>query len=251
MLRVSKGALYYQPRPTDPYTLSLMDLIDDQHTRTPFYGSRRLKAWLNQQGYKINRKRVQRLMRLMRIEAIYPKSKLSRRNEEHKVYPYLLRDVQIKRPDHVWSTDISYIRIGKGFAYLTAVIDWFSRYVLSWRLSNTLENTFCVDVLEEALNISKPEIFNTDQGSQYTAANFLKPLQENHIQISMDSRGRALDNIFVERLWRTVKYEEVYLKDYQSMKDAQSSLKQYFKFYNTERIHQALQYKTPESIYWR
>ena len=216
LLQVSKGALYYQPRPIDPYTLSLIDMIDEQHTRTPFYGSRRLKAWLNQQGYKINRKRVQRLMRLMRIEAIYPKPKLSRRNEEHKVYPYLLRDVQIKRPDHVWSTDISYIRIGKGFAYLTAVIDWFSRYVLSWRLSNTLENTFCVDVLEEALNISKPEIFNTDQGSQYTATNFLKPLQENHIQISMDSKGRALDNIFVERLWRTVKYEEVYLKDYQN-----------------------------------
>jgi len=249
LLQVSKGALYYQPRPIDPYTLTLMNLIDEQHTKTPFYGSRKLKAWLNQQGYKINRKRVQRLMRLMRIEAIYPKPKLSRRNEEHKVYPYLLRDVQIKHPNHVWSTDISYIRIGKGFAYLTAVIDWFSRYVLSWRLSNTLENTFCVDVLEEALNISKPEIFNTDQGCQYTAANFLKPLQENHIQISMDSRGRALDNIFVERLWRTVKYEEVYLKDYQTMRAAQSSLKQYFKFYNKERLHQALQYKTPEFIY--
>ena len=189
-------------------------------------------------------------MRLMRIETIYPKPKLSRRNEEHKVYPYLLRDVEIKRPNHVWSTDISYIRIGKGFVYLTAVIDWFSRYVLSWRLSNTLDNTFCVDALEDALNISKPEIFNTDQGCQYTAANFLKPLQENHIQISMDSRGRALDNIFVERLWRTVKYEEVYLKDYQTVKDAQSSLKQYFEFYNKERLHQALQYKTPEFIYW-
>ena len=250
LLQVSKGALYYQPRPIDPYTLSLMDLIDKQHTRTPFYGSRRLQAWLNQQGYKINRKRVQRLMRLMRIEAIYPKPKLSKRNEEHKIYPYLLRDVEIKRPNHVWSTDISYIRIGKGFVYLTAVIDWFSRYVLSWRLSNTLDNTFCVDALEDALNISKPEIFNTDQGCQYTAANFLKPLQENHIQISMDSRGRALDNIFVERLWRTVKYEEVYLKDYQTVKDAQSSLKQYFEFYNKERLHQALQYKTPEFIYW-
>lgn len=247
---MSKGALYYQPRPIDPYTLSLMDLIDEQHTKTPFYGSRRLKAWLNQQGHKINRKRVQRLMRLMRIEAIYPKPKLSRRDEEHKVYPYLLKDVQIKRIDQVWSTDISYIKIGKGFAYLTAVIDWFSRYVLSWRLSNTLENTFCVDVLEEALNISKPEIFNTDQGCQYTAANFLKPLQDKHIQISMDSKGRALDNIFVERLWRTVKYEEVYLKDYQTMRDAQGSLKQYFKFYNKERLHQALEYKTPESIYW-
>lgn len=176
LLKVSKRALYYQPRPIDRYTLALMDLIDEQHTKTPFYGSRRLKAWLNQQGHKINRKRVQRLMRLMRIEAIYPKPKLSRRNEEHKVYPYLLKNVQIKRTDQVWSTDISYIKIGRGFAYLTAVIDWFNRYVLSWRLSNALENTFCVDVLEEALNISKPEIFNIDQGCQYTAANFLKPL---------------------------------------------------------------------------
>jgi len=189
-------------------------------------------------------------MRLMRIEAIHPKPKLSRRNEEHKVYPYFLRDAQIKRSDHVWSADISYIRIGKGFVYLTAVIDWFSRYVLSWRLSNILENTFCVDVLEDALNISKPEIFNTDQGCQCAAANFSKPLQENHIQISMDFRGRALDNIFVERLRRTVKYEEIYLKDYQTMRVAQSSLKQYFKFYNKERLHQALQYKTPEFIYW-
>ena len=154
-----------------------MDLIDQQHTKTPFYGSRRLTAWLNLQGHKINRKRVQRLMRLMRIEAIYPKPKLSRRNQEHKIYPYLLKGVHIERIDQVWSTDISYLRIGKGFAYLTAVIDWFSRYVLSWRLSNTLENTFCIDVLEQALNISKPEIFNTDQGSQYTATNFLKPLQ--------------------------------------------------------------------------
>ena len=235
--------------PIDPYTLSLMDLIDTQHTKTPFYGSRRLMAWLNQQNHQINRKRVQRLMRLMRIEAIYPKPKLTKRNAEHKVYPYLLRGVNIEKNDHVWSTDITYIRIGNGFVYLTAVIDWYSRYVLSWRLSNSLENTFCVEVLEEALSISKPEIFNTDQGSQYTAANFLKILTDSNVKISMDSKGRALDNIFVERLWRTVKYEEVYLKDYQSMKDAQSSLKDYLNFYNKERLHQSLKYKTPESIY--
>ena len=235
--------------PIDPYTLALMDLIDTQHTKTPFYGSRRLMAWLNQQNHQINRKRVQRLMRLMRIEAIYPKPKLTKRNAEHKVYPYLLRGVNIEKNDHVWSTDITYIRIGNGFVYLTAVIDWYSRYVLSWRLSNSLENTFCVEVLEEALSISKPEIFNTDQGSQYTAANFLKILTDSNVKISMDSKGRALDNIFVERLWRTVKYEEVYLKDYQSMKDAQSSLKDYLNFYNKERLHQSLKYKTPESIY--
>jgi len=207
-------------------------------------------AWLNnQQSHQINRKRVQRLMRLMRIEAIYPKPKLTKRNAEHKVYPYLLRGINIEKNDHVWSTDITYIRIGNGFVYLTAVIDWYSRYVLSWRLSNSLENTFCVEVLEEALSISKPEIFNTDQGSQYTAANFLKILTDSNVKISMDSKGRALDNIFVERLWRTVKYEEVYLKDYQSMKDAQRSLKDYLNFYNKERLHQSLKYKTPESIY--
>lgn len=251
LLDVSKGALYYRPKSVDPYTLSLMDLIDEQHTRTPFYGSRRLTAWLKIKGHEINRKRVQRLMRLMRIEAIYPKPKLSRRNEHHKIYPYLLRGVKAEKPDHVWSTDITYIRIGNGFVYLTAVIDWFSRYVLSWRLSNSLENTFCIETLEEALSISQPEIFNTDQGSQYTATNFLKPLIDKDIRISMDSKGRALDNVFVERLWRTVKYEEVFIKDYRTMKmnEAYSSIKDYFKLYNSERPHQSLEYKTPEYIY--
>lgn len=227
-----------------------MDLIDEQHTKTPFYGSRRLVAWLKQEGHQVNRKRVQGLMKTMRIEAIYPKPKLTRRNEDHKIYPYLLRNVKIERVDHVWSTDITYIRIGSGFVYLTAVIDWFSRYVLSWRLSNTLENTFCVEVLEEALSISQPEIFNTDQGCQYTASNFLKILKDRDIKISMDSKGRALDNIFVERLWRTIKYEEVYLKSYQSMKEAQSSLKTYMIFYNKERLHQSLGYSTTESVYY-
>lgn len=251
LLEVSKGALYYQPASIDPYTLSLMDLIDEQHTSTPFYGSRRLTAYLNAKGHEINRKRVQRLMRLMRIEAIYPKPKLSRRLENHKIYPYLLRGVNIERPDHVWSTDITYIRVSNGFVYLTAVIDWFSRYVLSWRLSNSLENTFCIEALEEALSISQPQIFNTDQGSQYTAVNFLKPLIDRDISISMDSRGRALDNVFVERLWRTVKYEEVFLKDYRTMKmnEVYRSLKDFIKFYNQERLHQALDYKSPEYIY--
>lgn len=226
-----------------------MDLIDEQHTRTPFYGSRRLLIYLKENGHEVNRKRVQRLMRLMRIEAIYPKPRLTRRNETHKIYPYLLRGLTIERPDHVWSTDITYIKIGNGFAYLTAVMDWYSRYVLSWRLSNTLENSFCIDALEEALDISKPEIFNTDQGSQYTALNFLTPLIDRDIKISMDSKGRALDNIFVERLWRSIKYEEIYLKDYQTMNDAYRSLKDYLEFYNKKRFHQALQYATPESWY--
>lgn len=251
MLEVSKGALYYEPCPIDPYTLLLMDLIDAQHTKTPFYGSRRLAVYLKSAGHGVNRKRVQRLMKEMRIEAIYPKPKLSRRNENHKIYPYLLKGLKIKRPNQVWSTDITYIKIGNGFGYLTAVIDWYSRYVLSWRLSNTLENTFCIEALEEALDIAIPEIFNTDQGSQYTATNFLAPLIAKNIKISMDSKGRALDNIFVERLWRSVKYEEVYLKDYQTMPQAYRSLRDYLNFYNKERPHQSLAYDVPAIWYQR
>lgn len=226
-----------------------MDLLDEQHTKTPFYGSRRLTAYLNIKGYSVNRKRVQRIMRLMRIEAIYPKPKTTRRDENHKIYPYLLKNVVIDKPDQVWSTDITYIRIGNGFMYLTAVMDWFSRYVLSWRLSNTLENTFCIEALEEALFFSTPEIFNTDQGSQFTSLRFLKILQTKNVKISMDSKGRALDNVFVERLWRTIKYEEVYLKDYRTVKEAHCSLKAFIKFYNQERLHQALEYKVPISVY--
>lgn len=249
LLQVSKGALYYKSKSIDPYTLTLMDLIDEQHTKTPFYGSRRLTAFLNRQGHLVNRKRVQRLMRLMRIEAIYPKPKTTRRNENHKIYPYLLKGVVINKPDQVWSTDITYIRIGNSFMYLTAVMDWFSRYVLSWRLSNTLENAFCIEALEEALNISTPKIFNTDQGTQYTSLKFLNILQDKKIKISMDSKGRALDNVFVERLWRTIKYEEVYLKDYRTVKEAYRSLKAYINFYNQERLHQALEYQVPVSAY--
>jgi len=188
-------------------------------------------------------------MRLMRIEAIYPKPKTTRRNEDHKIYPYLLKGMVIDKPEQVWSTDITYIRIGNGFMYLTAVMDWYSRYVLSWRLSNTLDNAFCIEALEEALYISKPEIFNTDQGSQFTSLKFVSILQAQNIKISMDSKGRALDNVFVERLWRTIKYEEVYLKDYRTVKEAHSSLKAYIKFYNEERPHQSLEYKVPLSVY--
>ena len=250
LLEISKGGFYYEPRPIDPYKLLIMDLIDKQHTITPFYGSRRLAAWLRSIGHSVNRKRVQRLMRIMRIEVLYPKPKLTRRNEEHKIYPYLLKGLKIECPDHVWSTDITYIRIGKGFAYLTAVIDWYSRYVLSWKLSNTLENTFCIEALEEALEVGTPEIFNTDQGSQYTSDKFLAPLIDKNIKISMDSKGRALDNIFIERLWRSVKYEEVYLKDYQNMNHAYQSLRDYLNFYNKERLHQSLSYNVPE-VYYR
>ncbi len=250
LLNISKGGLYYEPVKLDPYNLQLMDLIDRQHTDTPFYGSRKMKVWLVHQGHCVNRKRVQRLMRLMGIEAIYPKPNLSRRCKEHKVYPYLLRGVTVDRPNMVWSTDITYIRVGQGFVYLTAVIDWFSRYVLSWRLNNSLETSFCIDAVQDALDLSTPEIFNTDQGSQYTSPKFLKPLIDREIKISMDSKGRALDNIFVERLWRSVKYEEIFLNDYKSVREVKRSLNRYFTFYNDERFHQSLEYKTPREIYY-
>ena len=227
-----------------------MDLLDRQFTKTPFYGSRRLTAGLNRQGHGVNRKRVQRLMRLMGLEAIYPKPNLSKSHQDHEIFNYLLKGVQIRKPDYVWSTDITYIRIGRGFVYLTAVMDWFSRYVLSWKLSNTLEPDFCVEALNEALAVSLPFIFNMDQGSQYTSKQFLKPLKDNGIKISMNSKGRALDNIFVERLWRTVKYEEVYIKEYRTAKDAHVSLKEYFLFYNNERLHQSLDYLTPAEVYF-
>ena len=249
LLNVSKGTFYYEPVGIDPYNLLLMDLLDRQYTDVPFYGSRRMTAWLERQGHPVNRKRVQRLMRLMGIEAIYPKINLSKRRKDHEIFPYLLKGVKILKPNHVWSSDITYIRVGRGFVYLTAIIDWFSRYVISWRLSNTLEPGFCVDALIEALTQSHPLIFNSDQGSQYTSKQFLSLLKEHGIQISMDSKGRALDNIFVERLWRTVKYEEVYIKEYRTARDAYLSLNEYFLFYNNERLHQSLNYKTPAEVY--
>lgn len=229
--------------------------IDERYMLTPFYGSRRMALHLN--GKKrtpkitINRKRVQRLMRLMGIAAIYPKPRLSRPNDEHKVYPYLLRDVAVVRPDQVWSTDITYIPMAHGFLYLVAIIDWFSRYVLSWRLSNTLDTVFCIDALEEALSGSRmPEIFNTDQGSQFTSKAFTGRLKANNIKISMDGRGRCFDNIFIERLWWSVKYEEVYLHAYENGLEADNRLGWYFPFYNTERPHQALSNRTPSGVYF-
>jgi putative transposase len=227
-----------------------MRLIDEQYTKTPFYGVRRITTALRRLGCLINHKRIARLMRIMGLEAIYPKPRLSKACKENKKYPYLLRGLSIVRPNQVWSTDITYIRLHSGFAYLAAIMDWFSRYVVSWVLSNTLDTFFCVDMLEKALNVNRPEIFNSDQGSQFTSSDFTCILENNGIKISMDGRGRVYDNIFVERLWRTVKYEEVYLKDYSNMHEAKISLGQYFDFYNNERPHQSLGNRTPEEVYY-
>lgn len=241
---------YYRPMSTESLlNLELMKLIDEEYTRHPFYGSRRIAAWLQNAGYDVNRKRVQRLMRKMGIEALYPKRNLSKAANGHKVYPYLLRGVKIMQPNQVWSTDITYIRMQNGFIYLTAVIDWFSRFVLSWGLSNSLDSEFCLEALEMAMAKGKPKIFNTDQGAQYTSKAFTGVLENAGISISMDGRGRALDNVFVERLWRTVKYEEVYLKNYETVSEAYCSLDKYFTFYNEQRLHQALDYRKPIEAY--
>ena len=227
-----------------------MRLLDAQYTATPFYGIRRMTAWLRTQGYGVNHKRVARVMRQMGIAAIYPKPKLSQATVGHTIYPYLLRGVKVVRVNHVWSTDITYIRLHQGFVYLVAVMDWCSRYVLSWALSVTLDGQFCREALTQALRHgSRPEIFNTDQGVQFTSGDFTSLLTQAGIQISMDGRGQALDNVFVERLWRTVKYEEVYLKDYTTVREARQGLDQYFTFYNHERLHQALGYRTPAAVY--
>ncbi len=233
----------------DAETLLLMQLIDEEYTRHPFYGTRKMIAYLRNQGHRVNRKRVQRLYRLMGLEAVYPKPKLSNRNLEHKVYPYLLRGIEINRCNQVWSTDITYIRLKHGFVYLMAIIDWHSRYVIDWQLSTTLDSDFCEEALGRALLCGKCEIFNTDQGSQFTSDGFTKLLLNKDVKISMDGKGRALDNIFVERLWRSVKYEMVYPSQWEAVQDARMGLKGYFEFYNGERPHQSLNYKTPWSVY--
>jgi putative transposase len=238
-----------EPRGESTDNLQLMRLLDAQYTATPFYGSRRMTAWLRSQGYAVNRKRVTRLMQQMGIEALYTKPQLSQAAEGHVIYPYLLRGVPIERVNHVWSTDITYIRLQQGFIYLVAVIDWWSRYVLSWAVSITLDSAFCLEALETALRRGRPEIFNTDQGAQFTSRAFTERLRQGGVQISMDGRGRALDNVFVERLWRTVKYEEVYLREYNTVREAQQGLGRYFGFYNDERLHQALGYRTPAAVY--
>lgn len=226
-----------------------MRLLDEQYTRTPFYGARRMTYWLGQQGYGVNVKRVRRLLRQMGLEAIYPKPRLSQPGPGHRIYPYRLRGLRIDRPNQVWGSDITYIRLRQGFIYLVAILDWFSRYVLAWEVSVTLDSAFCLAALEWALKKGSPEIFNTDQGAQFTSLDFTKRLEESGITISMDGRGRAMDNIFVERLWRSVKYEEVYLKDYEEAAEAAKNLGCYFVFYNLERPHQSLGYQTPAAIY--
>jgi putative transposase len=250
LLGLSRSTFYYHRYGENEFNLMLMRMIDEKFTERPFYGARRMRAWLKRCGFKVNRKRISRLMRVMGLEAIYPKPRLSAANPEHKIYPYLLRGVSIKQPDQAWCADITYIRLVHGFVYLVVVMDWYSRYILSWEVSITLDKTFCVEALRQALLISKPEISNTDQGPQFTSEAFTGVLSEAGIRISMDGRGRVYDNIFVERLWRTVKYEEVYLHEYRSIAEARAHLDAYFRFYNQERPHETLGYRTPHEVYF-
>jgi putative transposase len=249
LLGVNRSGLYYQPVGESAENLRLMRWIDEQYTRRPFYGSRRMTVWLRQQGQAVNRKRVARLMEVMEIEAVYPKPKLSQPGEGHKIYPYLLEGAEVTRINQVWSTDITYVRMAEGFVYLVAVMDWFSRFVLSWALSVTMELDFCVEALKRALRRGRPEIFNSDQGSQFTSEKFTGELESRGIAVSMDGRGRCLDNIFIERLWRSLKYEEVYLRDYARVPEARNGIGNWFQFYNHERPHQSLGYRTPAGLY--
>ena len=249
LLGLSRSSLYYEPGGEASEDLRLMRLIDEQYTARPFYGSRRMTIRLNERGEGVNRKRVQRLMRVMGLEAIYPKPRLSLAGKGHRIYPYLLRGVKVERRDQVWSTDITYVPMASGFMYLAAVIDWYSRYVIGWRLSNTLDGSFCLEMLEEALRAGKPEVFNTDQGVQFTASAFTGRLESAGALVSMDGRGRALDNVFVERLWRSVKYEDVYIWCYETVPELRRGLGRYFGFYNEERPHQSLGDRTPGAVY--
>jgi putative transposase len=249
LVGLSRSSLYYQAAAETEGNLRLMRLIDREYTAHPFLGSRRLTQWLNEHGEAVNRKRVQRLMRVMGLEAIYPKPRLSAAGRGHRIYPYLLRNVNIQRPDQVWSTDITYVPLACGFLYLAAVIDWYSRYILAWRLSNTLDGSFCLEMLDEALGVGQPEVFNTDQGVQFTAQAWTGRLEAAGVAVSMDGRGRCLDNVFVERLWRSVKYEDIYLWRYETVPQLQQGLGRYFGYYNEERLHQALDYRTPVAVY--
>jgi putative transposase len=249
LLGLSRSSLYYEPAAETAENLRLMRLLDAEYTAHPFLGSRRLTKWLVEQGEEVNRKRIQRLLRLMGLEAIYPKLKLSAGRAGHRIYPYLLRNVRIERPDQVWSTDITYVPLTSGFMYLAAIIDWYSRYVLAWRLSNTLDGSFCLEMLEEALRSGQPEVFNTDQGVQFTAQAWTGRLESAGVAVSMDGKGRCLDNVFVERLWRSVKYEDIYLWRYETVPQLQQGLGRYFSYYNEERLHQSLDYRTPAVIY--
>jgi putative transposase len=247
LVGLSRATYYLAAAPESVENLALMRLIDEQYTACPFYGSRRITRWLARNGHEVNRKRVQRLLRLMGLEAIHPKPKLSAAGRGHKVYPYLLRDVPIDRVGQVWSADITYLPMASGFMYLAATIDWYSRYVVAWRLSNTLDGAFCRDMLDEALGRGTPEVFNTDQGVQFTAGAWVERVEAAGVRVSMDGRGRCLDNVFVERLWRAVKYEDVFLRGYESV--LERGLRAYFAFYNEARLHQSLGYKTPAEVY--
>lgn len=249
LLGLPRSTWYYRGVGGTSENLELMRLLDGQYLETPFYGSRRMAHWLESRGFDVNRKRVQRLMRLMGLEAIYPRPRTSSPNVEHKIYPYLLRNLVIGRPNQVWSADITYVPLRQGFMYLVVVLDWHSRYVVSWQLSNTLESDFCVSALEEALLTGQPEIFNTDQGAQFTARAFTRKLEDAGIAISMDGRGRALDNVFVERLWRTVKYEDIYVRGYETVPELKAGLARYFDFYRYRRPHMSLGYLTPWAAY--
>ncbi len=249
LLGLNRSSLYYAPAGESEDNLHLMRLLDEQYTRTPYYGVLKMTAWLRSLGHEVNPKRVRRLLRMMGLEAVYQKPVTSPPNREHEVYPYLLRGLVIDHGDQVWSTDITYIRLASGFVYLMAVIDWYSRYVLGWALSTTLDADFCIEAVGQLLERRQCEIFNTDQGSQFTTPRFTHPLLDKGIQVSMDGRGRALDNIFVERLWRTVKYEYVYLQDIQTVREAWLGLRDFFHFYNHERFHQSLDYRTPAQVY--
>ena len=250
LLGVARSSVYYTPVPISEDRLALMQAVDGLYTEYPFYGSRRITVTLRQQGHTVNRKAVQGAMRHLGLAAVGPKPNLSKPHPEHEKHPYLLRNVPIVRVNQVWSSDITYIRMRRGFAYLVAVMDWRSRYVLSWRLSNTLDTGFCLEALNEALGAAQPEVFNTDQGSQFTSRDFLQPLKDRQIGISMDGRGRALDNVWIERLWRSVKYEDVYIRDYADLKDGFEHLRRYFAFYNGYRPHQSLDYQCPAAVYF-
>ena len=249
LISLPRSSWHYQPQGISLEEIEIMHKIDRIYTKYPFYGSPRITAELRREDKIVNHKRVERLMRLMGIAAIMPKKNLSKRDKDHLVYPYLLRGVQITANNQVWSTDITYIPINSSFIYLVAIMDWFSRYIISWSVSNTLDVYFCLEALDGALRTGKPEIFNTDQGSQFTSKSFTGMVIENDIQMSMDSRGRALDNIFIERLWRSLKYEDIYLKDYQSVREVILGIEEYFYFYNNQRPHQSLKYNTPAEVY--
>lgn len=249
LLGISRSGYYYEPKGESAYNHQIMRLIDEEYTRHPFYGSRRLTAWLKRQDHSVNVKRVSRLMAKMGIEAVYQKPNLSRADKGHEKYPYLLGGLNVERPDQVWASDITYIRMRTGFVYLAVVMDWYSRYVLSHEISTSLESEFCTVALEKALERSNPEIFNTDQGSQYTSKDFTGILKAKGVRISMDGKGRAFDNIFVERLWRSLKYEEVYMKDYRDVAEAIRSIGKYIDFYNNGRLHQSLGYNVPKEVY--